>query len=210
MVSHGFLRKLNVYSNLPAWAGVFLLLAVLVADASAAGVQSPASVPSALTEAGQLKSLMVRLCQAQSPQGVTPELCSMPVATVRFRHAGGQEVAFPVLVAGDNRQRRAGYQHVSPDVMAQTAIFFVFPAEVRGPFHMCNVAAPLDIAWIAADGSIVDVQVMEPGPAQSPSTCPALYSPRSQTPYLFALEAPHGFFKAIGLDPASRLIKASR
>lgn len=183
-------------------AMLFVLWLVSCVSSGAEG-----SEPAPLTHARQLQSLMTRVCQTEPLVEVTPDFCSMPVAIVRFRHSDGQDVEIPVLVAASTRQRAAGYQHISPAVISRTAILFVYSHDTWGPFHMCNVAAPLDVAWFASDGSILDLQVMEPGPAQSPGRCPAIYSPRTRTPYRFALEAPHGYFQAIGLEPGSQLVR---
>ncbi len=63
---------------------------------------------------------------------------------------------------------------------------------------MRNVHAPLDIAFIRADGTFVDVLRMDPGLD--------LYGP--DAPYAFALETRAGWFAEHGLDRQGRLVGA--
>ena len=81
-----------------------------------------------------------------------------------------------------------------PETIEQMKILFVFERSGRGAFHMHNVVAPLDIAFVADDGTIVDVQQMLPyaDPAK-----PRYYAPGA--PYRYALEARVGFFAEHGL-----------
>lgn len=103
---------------------------------------------------------------------------------------GERIVRLAVRVADDHRQRAAGFQHVCPETIEQTAIYFVFDRPRRPSFHMRNVKAPLDIAFMDADGVIVSIQRMEPyvlGARQHRT-----YGP--QTEVAAALETRAGYF----------------
>jgi uncharacterized membrane protein (UPF0127 family) len=79
-------------------------------------------------------------------------------------------------------------------------MLFVFQDDSRAAFTMAGTLIPLDIAFFAADGSLVDRFTMVPCPSEP---CP-LYS--AAGPYHFALEAPAGGFGGIAdlkLDPGS-------
>ena len=110
---------------------------------------------------------------------------------------------FTMLIADENDERAAGFQHICPDVISGTLILFVFPSEFVPSFHMRNVHAPLDIAFIDASGVVVDVQTMNTyvlGARNQP-----LYSP--PVPAQAALEADVGFFTSEGIEPGvSRVI----
>lgn len=74
----------------------------------------------------------------------------------------GRFVKLAVRVADDHRKRAAGFQHICPETIESTAIYFEFEQPRRPSFHMRNVKAPLDIAFIDAAGVIVSIQRMEP------------------------------------------------
>ena len=79
-------------------------------------------------------------------------------------------------------------------------MLFVFQADSRAAFTMAGTLIPLDIAFFAADGSLVDRFTMVPCLSEP---CPS-YS--AVGPYLFALEVPAGGFEGVGdprLDPGS-------
>lgn len=149
-----------------------------------------------------LDELLAAACAPGAPQGVyaTPEVCRMETARIRLVWDGG-EVELDVLVADEPAERYAGYQWVGREFIAGSAMLFLFESPQTGAFHMCNVLAPLEIAWFRPDGSLLDARLMTPGPFGNPAGCTALYSPRRFGQYLFALELPEGFFARHGLDP---------
>lgn len=75
-------------------------------------------------------------------------------------------------------------------------MLFVFQQDQGGAFWMKNTLIPLSIAFIAADGSIVDIQDMQP-------LSEDLHRP--SRPYRYALEVNQGFFRDNGLGPDSRV-----
>lgn len=128
----------------------------------------------------------------------TPEFRKMEVAEIVIDLGAGEEVHERVRVADEQDERLAGFQHIGRKAIAQNLILFVFPQEVRGKFHMRNVVAPLDIAFIKEDGEIIAIMRMEPGPE--------LYGPEGpEGTFKYALEAPAGWFAARGITPGSRL-----
>lgn len=159
---------------------------------------------------GELSQLMDELCSDPPPEGdpfhVTPALCGMERGSVELVRETGSEPEvwrLPVLIADDIWERQAGYQWVGEDVILRTAILFVFPADSRGAFHMCNVEGPLDIAWFDAAGRPVDVRRMEPGGRRDPIGCEALYEPVGNAAYRYALEVPAGSFLREGEEGAA-------
>jgi uncharacterized protein len=69
-------------------------------------------------------------------------------------------------------------------------MLFVFPADTAGPFWMKDTLIPLSIAFIGADGVIVDIQDMQP-------LDETLHYPAR--PYRYALEVPQGWFARSGI-----------
>lgn len=108
-----------------------------------------------------------------------------------------ERLEFPVKVADEEHERRAGFQHICPAVIAKVPMLFVFPRSVRVSFHMNNVYAPLQIGFFDASGILIDVQIMETyGP---PPKERRLYGPRQRVRAV--LETEVGFFNKHGISP---------
>jgi uncharacterized protein len=103
---------------------------------------------------------------------------------------GEQKLQFPVKVADDDQRRAAGFQCATRDEIEHTKILFDFGFEIMTAFHMQNVVAPLDIAFVKADGRIFSIQPMTPSPT-------ALYQPMGA--FRYALETHAGFFEREGI-----------
>ena len=72
----------------------------------------------------------------------------------------GESVLLQVKVADESNEQAAGFQHICPQTIESTAILFVFEEPKSPLFHMRNVHASLDIAFIDAEGRVGDVQLM--------------------------------------------------
>jgi uncharacterized membrane protein (UPF0127 family) len=104
--------------------------------------------------------------------------------------AGGKTMAVRVKAA-DNAERQAGgFQCATPEEIQRNLVLFDFGDEIVTQFHMRNVAAPLDIAFIKADGRIFSILKMEPSPTK-------LYGPMGT--FRYALEARSGFYDSQGI-----------
>jgi uncharacterized membrane protein (UPF0127 family) len=144
--------------------------------------------------------------QADAPtcSATTPELDSMARRELVFVSNDGRRVTVAARVAREPTQLRAGFQHICPATIDRTAILFIFPVAVRTRFHMRNVHGALDIAFIDADGAVVDVVRMEPYGADPDSARP-VYGTSSA--FQYALEAAPGFFDSRGIAPGkSRML----
>ena len=75
-------------------------------------------------------------------------------------------------------------------------MLFVFPGETRIPFWMKDTYVALSIAFIAGDGTIVDLQDME-------TLSEELHYPRA--PYRYALEVNQGLFARHGIRVGDRV-----
>lgn len=106
--------------------------------------------------------LLASLDAAADCQRTTPALDAMVEAELVLAGPGERLVRLAVRVADDYGERAAGFQYVCPETIEGTAIYFEFKRPRRPSFHMRNVKAPLDIAFIDTDGVIVDIQRMEP------------------------------------------------
>ena len=114
---------------------------------------------------------------------------AMPVRMVILQ-TGAKTVAVRVKVAETSEQTAAGFQCSTPQEIQQTLILFDFGREIYSQFHMQNVPAALDIAFVKADGNIFSILKMDPSPT-------ALYGPMGT--FRFALEARAGFYESQGV-----------
>jgi uncharacterized protein len=138
---------------------------------------SPAETPQVAvlgTDADRLAATVVHLAPADH-DGATP------TARVDAR------------VADDDAARAEGLMGVDP-LPDGAGMLFVYPEERTGAFWMKDTLVPLDIAFIAADGTVREVLTMEPCTADP---CP-IYDP--EVDYLAALEVPAGWFATWDID----------
>ena len=108
--------------------------------------------------------------------------------------ASGRVHRLSVLVAGTTAQRQHGLMEV-PELPDGVGMLFVgYDRDRTGGFWMKDTLVPLTIAYLDADGTIVDLVDMEPCEADP---CPS-YPPDS--PYRSALEVRQGWFADHGIE----------
>ena len=123
-------------------------------------------------------------------------LQAMPIIDLWFEYANGEKFQIKVKLANRNSTRAAGFQRVCAATIGAQPILFVFENEVRPRFHMRNVVAPIDIAFIQKGGKIDSIQAMPTyilGRREQP-----LYSPAKKV--VAALETHPGFYAEHGVD----------
>ena len=126
------------------------------------------------------------------PPGVGPSTTIPPDPLAAF-DATTVEVSgesWDVAVAAEPNERVQGLMLVT-GLGELEGMLFVWEDDTTTPFWMKDTLLPLDIAFFAADGTLVDLLSMEPCPADP---CP-YYDPAG--PYRYALEAPAGAFDAM-------------
>ncbi|MDI4632046.1 DUF192 domain-containing protein [Pelomonas sp. V22] len=98
-------------------------------------------------------------------------------------------------VAQSDEQRAIGLMH-RPSMPANNGMLFVFEQPQPQCFWMKNTLLPLSIAFIADDGTIVNIEEMK---AQT------LDSHCSAKPVRYALEMNTGWFAKKGIKPGTKL-----
>ena len=98
-------------------------------------------------------------------------------------------------VAGNSEQRSIGLMH-RPKMGTNEGMLFVFESESAQCFWMKNTLLPLSIAFVDADGSVVNIEDMAPQ---------TLNGHCSKKPVRFALEMNLGWFAKRGIKPGSRI-----
>lgn len=116
-------------------------------------------------------------------------------ATLEIATADGERHRLAVKVAATREQQLHGLMEVE-EVPDGTGMWFAFDQSRTGGFWMYSTLVPLSIAYVDADGVVVDVLDMEPCPAEAGRDCPS-YPP--DAPYRFALEVPKGWFAEHGI-----------
>jgi uncharacterized membrane protein (UPF0127 family) len=136
--------------------------------------------------------------RAQGPAKTAPNpecarwreaFAGMPVRMVSVQ-AGARTVGLRVKAADSAERQAAGFQCATPEEIKRNLILFDFGREIVTQFHMQNVPAPLDIAFVKEDGRIFAILRMDPSPTE-------LYGPLG--PFRYALEAHAGFFASQGI-----------
>ena len=125
----------------------------------------------------------------------------MSAVIITFHPQDGESWSIDAKLADTNSTRAAGFQNVCESVMKETPILFVFNRAFVPEFHMNNVIAPIDIAFIKANGQIDSIQAMLPyvlGSRNRP-----LYSAKG--PVLAALETSKDFYRDNNIDQATKI-----
>ncbi len=117
--------------------------------------------------------------QTADPRGQPP----LPMVTIQVGLA-------PVVVevADDPRERRRGYMFRDPP--EEMGMLFVWPDEQPHAFWMKNVHWDLDLAYIAGDGTIFQVELMKAFDERGVPT---------KRPARYVLEMPAGRFAVLGI-----------
>jgi uncharacterized membrane protein (UPF0127 family) len=111
-------------------------------------------------------------------------------ATVTINTSGGERVEVEAEIAEDEAKRRKGLMERT-ELAENAGMLFVFDQEQPLSFWMRNTLIPLSIAYIGAEGRIVDIQDMQPlDETPHPSAEPAPY----------ALEVNQGLFEERGVE----------
>ena len=98
-------------------------------------------------------------------------------------------------VAANNEQRATGLMH-RKEMPQHEGMLFVFEQASVQCFWMKNTLLPLSAAFVADDGTIVNIEDMKP--QTTDSHC-------SQKPVRYVLEMNQGWFAKKGIKPGARL-----
>ena len=113
----------------------------------------------------------------------------MPIRMVSVQ-AGARSIALRVKAADTGERQAGGFQCATPEEIKRHLILFDFGKEIVTQFHMQNVPAALDIAFVKEDGRIFAILKMDPSPTE-------MYGPLG--PFRYAIEAHAGFFASQGI-----------
>ena len=115
-----------------------------------------------------------------SPDEIPPSLIGHPLTVVELG-----DLELHVAVADTPGARSRGLMGVD-DFGAVDGMVFVYDTPTETSFYMKDVLVPLDLAFVGADGRVLEVRTMALCTAEP---CP-LY--RSPAPFMWAVETPAG------------------
>ncbi len=142
--------------------------------------------PRTLALAGALASaLLAAPCAAQSE-------AQPPLPSIRL-NAGIHVIVAEVAESADERATGLMFRK---EMAPNAGMLFAFPAPFAHCFWMRNTMLPLSIAFIADDGTVVNIEDM--APQTTDSHCAA-------KPVRYALEMNQGWFAKRGIKPGMRL-----
>jgi uncharacterized membrane protein (UPF0127 family) len=121
------------------------------AGAGSAGGQKPAALACANPQLPQA-------ILAGANGAVSGDVEATPLRTVSVT---GSAVALTLAVAADERSRERGLMCVTA-LRPAAGMIFVFPSANEWQFWMKNTVAPLDMVWLADDGTVTHVAANVP------------------------------------------------
>lgn len=139
-------------------------------------------------------ALLLAACSGAEDAPVAPPL---PIVALTVADADGRAVASisaEVVATPGQRQRGLMFRQ---SLGEDTAMLFVYPAETDGAFWMKDTAIPLTIAFLAADGRVLEL--IDGAPFDETLLRPA-------APYRYALEVNAGWFARRGLTAGARVV----
>jgi uncharacterized membrane protein (UPF0127 family) len=134
-----------------------------------------------------------------------PALQAMSLIEVTLTREDGSRHTMPAKLADNDGTRAAGFQRVCESTIEAMPILFVFQHQRVPSFHMNNVVAPIDIAFIDKQGDFESIQAMKPYSIIVVKK--KRYSPKR--PILYALEVHKGFYQKHDISVASKMTWAA-
>ena len=119
----------------------------------------------------------------------------LPMASIVLSDDGGVREELRVELARTAGERSRGLMF-REELAEDGGMLFVYVEDTEAGFWMKDTLIPLSIAFIAADGTILDIQDME-------SLSEELHRPPG--PYRYALEVNQGWFREHGLGTGDRV-----
>jgi len=133
-------------------------------------------------------ALLFALALFMTCSGGDPEL-----ETVLFTGDGGQRVELRVEIADTSQEMQRGLMF-RESLPKDQGMLFDFGYQSEAPFWMKDTSIPLSVAFISADGVILNIQDMQPFSTD-------LH--KSPQPYSFAVEVNQGWFGRHGVREGS-------
>lgn len=169
-------------------------------ESSSSGLASPIEVTSVTVEATSaavVSTWVPPTALVGTPiPGAEATLTAAPRlnrSAMSFENSKGETVNMTVEIANDEPSRELGLMFRA-SVPENEGMLFDFGSDTTSTFWMANTILPLSIAFIKADGTVLDIKDMQPLDQNTIS---------ASGPYRYALEANQGFFRAHNIVPGN-------
>ena len=143
---------------------------------------------------------------ADSPTTATPAPPTTTdveqVVNATFVVEDGENVSVSLRVADEPDERQSGLMH-RESLANKSGMVFVYPNPKQVSFWMKNTLIPLDMIFVAPNGTVLNVQHAEPQPNASTGELDT-YPSDGRAKYV--VELPRGFANRTGVGPGSRLV----
>lgn len=136
--------------------------------------------------------LVLAACGGEDATGDPTDSGRLPTAAIAVTDGDNRaELTVELAVTTAERGRGLMFREELPQ---DRGMLFVYQEDTSSGFWMKDTLIPLSIAFIAADGTIIDIQDMEP------LSTDLHHSP---APYRYALEVNQGWFDDHGFGPGA-------
>jgi uncharacterized membrane protein (UPF0127 family) len=151
-----------------------------------------------------LHVLLLLLAACGAPE---PRAASAGEREVAFVSLGGETFTLELALDPATRQRGLSGRGVIP---RHEGMLFVLPTPRPFAMVMRDCPAPIDVAFLDAQGRVVSVHEMAVEPPRAPDEGPRAYEARlpiyaSSRPVQFAIETAGGRLRELGLAPGARI-----
>lgn len=121
---------------------------------------------------------------------------ALKTGTLTFLDATGEEVNMHVEIADTEPSRELGLMFRT-GMAPNAGMLFDFGGVTTGGFWMQNTLLPLSIAFVAQDGTILNIEDMQPLDTNTTD---------ASGPYAYAIEANQGYYKANNIVPGGKVL----
>ncbi|MBI2070089.1 MAG: DUF192 domain-containing protein [Elusimicrobia bacterium] len=142
-------------------------------------------------------ALALGACSTASSKGRVEKFeRTVPLSSYQRIELAAKNKKMRVYLADDSDKRREGLMQAGKnDLGPEEGMLFVFPTDGYLSFWMKNTPLPLDIAFLRADGTVINILAMKPYDLSN-------YS--SAEPARYALETHAGWFLRNDIEPGDR------
>ncbi len=110
--------------------------------------------------------------------------------TIVLTNSTGEQIKVKAEIADEKDEQEEGLMN-RESLCENCGMLFVYEKNVSHGFWMKNTEIPLSIAFISENGTIMEIQQMEPETTDTH---------KPEEPYRYALEVNQGFFEENGID----------
>lgn len=131
------------------------------------------------------------ISQSAALYRTTPEFRKMEPTKIVIVNDNGEHITIDVRIADELDEKAAGFAGIGAGVIQRSVIMSVYARDTQAGFNMRDVEVPLELAFINAEGKVLEIIQTEP------------HTPEPYTfgvPIRYVLETPAGFFAPLHIS----------